>query len=96
MAFLVWGASINNQTIRGSFIVTDTGWNGKRACLRPVVGFELLETKRGNDHLLVLGHLDVPVLFQATQDRLDFGGMVRVETNREGVIKTAPVFFDMR
>jgi hypothetical protein len=78
MAFLVWAASINNQTIRGSFIVTDTGWNGKRARLHPVVGFELLETKRGNDHLLVLGHLDVPVLFQATQDRLEFAMPTRL------------------
>ena len=58
-----------------------------RSKLSQILGFKLLETECGNGHHLVSGHVDVPILFQATQDRLELGGMVRVEPNREGVVQ---------
>src|SRR6185436_3060678 len=51
-----------------------------------LVGFNVLKAECCNGHHLLPRYVDVPVLFQPTQERLDLGGMVWVETHRKGVI----------
>ena len=62
----------------------------------PLFGFKLLETERCNAHHLVPGYLDVPVLFQATQDSLDLRCVVRVKTKGERVIDNGTFLLEMR
>ena len=63
--------------------------------LHLVLGFQLLKTEGGNRHHFVGSYVNISILFQGTEERLEFGSMVRIELNRQGVIERCAVPHEM-